>query len=155
MSPLTFVSIGALVVSFLYSLHCTHTLTAPGQPTAVMVDSTTLSTISLSWTASSGVVDSYDVMWERDISEKCPVVDEGSASITGGSTSFTITRLWGGSSYTITVTATNAAGSAVSSLVTVMLAKAGEELERWLESKHSSHVFCSSSISPSYFYHYI
>ena len=139
------------MISFL----CTHTLTAPGQPTAVMVDSTTLTTISLSWIAPSGVVDSYEVMWERDTTGKCPDVDQGSATITGGSNSFTITRLQEDSSYTITVTASNAAGSAVSSLVTVMLAEAGEEVERWLEGKHSSHVFCSSSVSPSYFYHCI
>ena len=107
-------------------------MTDPGQLTAVMVDSTTLTTISLSWTAPSGVVDSYEVMWERDTSGKCRDVDEGSATITGVSTSYTITRLQEDSSYNITVIATNAAWSTISRSITVMLAEAGEELERWL-----------------------
>ena len=81
--------------------------TVPGQP-SVNVTSTT--SISLSWSVPSGsVVDSYEVMWT---SEECPDdVDEGSATITDGSTSYTIESLREGSSYTITVTATNSAGT--------------------------------------------
>ena len=106
------------------SLHCT--LTAPGQPTAVMVDSITPTTISLSWTAANGTVDSYEVMWERDTSGQCPDVDEDSTNITGSSTSYTISGLQEDSSYTITVTATNAAGSTVSDSVTRMTSEAGK-----------------------------
>ena len=81
----------------------------PGQP-SVTATSTTATTISLSWSVPSGsVVDSYEVMWT---SEECPDdVDEGSATITDGSTSYTIENLREGSSYTITVTATNSAGT--------------------------------------------
>ena len=50
---------------------------------------------------------------------------ENSTIITGGSTSYTITRLEEDSNYTITVTATNAAGSAVSVPVTRMTREAG------------------------------
>ena len=84
----------------------------PGQA-SVSVDSTTATTISLSWSVPSGsVVDSYEVMWT---SEECSDdVDEGSATITDGSTSHTIESLREGSSYTITVTATNSAGTAPS-----------------------------------------
>ena len=90
---------------------------SPGQ-SSVTVSSTTATTISLSWSVPSGsVVDSYEVMWERETSEECPDEDEGSATITDGSTSYTITGLEEDSSYTITVTATNAAESAVSDLV--------------------------------------
>ena len=74
--------------------------------------STTATTISLSWSVPSGsVVDSYEVAWQRDTSGDCPDVDEGSMSITDGSNSYTISELEEYSDYTITVTATNAAGS--------------------------------------------
>ena len=100
----------------------------PGQP-SVTVSSTTATTISLSWSVPSGsVVDSYEVVWERDTSGECPDEDEGSATITDGSTSYTITGLEEDSSYTITVTATNAAGSAASDPVTGMTGEAGEGL---------------------------
>ena len=83
--------------------------------------------ISLSWSVPSGSeVDNYEVMWERDTSGECPDEDEGSATITDGSTSYTITGLEEDSSYTITVNATNAAGSAVSDSVTGKTTEAGE-----------------------------
>ena len=85
---------------------------------SVSVDSLTDTSISLSWTVSSGsVVDSYEVMWERDTSGECPDEDEGSITITGSSTSHTIMELEEGSSYTITVTASNVIGSTVSDSV--------------------------------------
>ena len=100
----------------------------PDQP-SVTVSSTNSTTISLSWSVPSGsVVDSYEVVWERDTSGECPDEDEGSATITDGSTSYTITGLEEDSSYTITVTATNAAGSVVSDPVTGMTWEAGEGL---------------------------
>ena len=95
---------------------------------AISVGTTTPTTISLSWTTADTVIDSYEVMWERDTSGECPDVDEGSAINTDGSTSYTITGLEEDSSYTITMTATNAAGSAVSVPVTAMTGEAGEEL---------------------------
>ena len=98
------------------------------QAPVVTVDSTAATTISLSWTSAGSVVDSYEVMWERDTSGECPDEDEGSATITDGSTSYTITGLEEDSSYTITVTVTNAAGSAVSDPVTGMTGEAGEGL---------------------------
>ena len=87
--------------------------------------STTATTISLSWTSAGSVVDSYEVMWQRDTSGDCPDEDEGSMSITDGSTSYAITGLAGVSSYTITVIATNAAGSTASEPLTVMTTGAG------------------------------
>ena len=101
-------------------------LAVPGQP-SVTVTSTTATSISLSWSVPSGsVVDSYVVMWT---SEECPDdADEGSAAITDGSTSYTIERLREGSSYTITVTATNSAGTAPSDSETAET----EEYSEWL-----------------------
>ena len=104
---------------------CACATAAPGQP-SVTVSSTTATTISLSWSVPSGVVNSYEVVWERDTSGECPDEDEGSATITDGFTSYTITGLEEDSSYTITVTATNAAGSAASDPVTGMTGEAGE-----------------------------
>ena len=64
----------------------------------------------------------------REIPQESLHEDEGSATITDGSTSYTITGLEEDSSYTITVTATNAAGNAVSDLVTGMTGETGEGL---------------------------
>jgi len=90
------------------------------------MDSTTAATISLSWSVPSGsVVNSHEVMWERDTSGGCPDEDEGSGTITDSSTSYTITRLEEDSIYIITVTATNAAGSAASEPVTGRTREAG------------------------------
>ena len=97
------------------------------------VGSTTPTTIPLTWTSAGSEVDSYEVTWERDTSGECPDVDEDSANITDGSTGYTISGLQEGSSYTITVTATNAAGSAVSDPVTAMTGEAGEGLVTWYE----------------------
>ena len=68
------------------------------------------------------------MVWERETSGGCPDEDEGSATITDGSTSYNITGLEEDSSYIITVTATNVAGSVVSDPVTGMTEQAGEGL---------------------------
>ena len=101
-------------------------VSVPGQP-SVSVTSTTATTISLSWSVPSGsVVDSYEVMWQRDTSGDCSDEDEGSMSITDGSTSYMITGRQEDSSYSITVTAVNAAGSSeVSDTVTDTTGEAG------------------------------
>ena len=75
------------------------------------VDGTTGSTVSLSWQSSGSVVDSYEVMWEASTAGSAP----GSTVLSG--TSYTITELEEGTDYSITVTATNAAGSAVSDTI--------------------------------------
>ena len=51
------------------------------------------------------MVDSYEVMWQRDTSGECPDEDEGSTTITDGSTDYTITELEEDSTYKVTVTA--------------------------------------------------
>ena len=94
----------------------------------VSVGFTTSTTIPLTWTSAGSQVDSYEVTWERDTSGECPDVDEDSATISGSSTSYTISGLEEDSNYTITVTATNTAGSAVSVPVTAVTGEAGEGL---------------------------
>ena len=79
-------------------------------------------------TASGSVVDSYVVMWETDDIGGCSgSSDMGSTTITDGSTSYAIMGLEEDSSYTITVTASNSAGSSEdSNTVTAMTLEAGE-----------------------------
>ena len=70
---------------------------------------------------------SYEVMWQRDTSVGCSDEDEGSTTITDGSTSYEIMGLEEDSSYSLTVTVANAAGSSeVSETVTAMTEEAGE-----------------------------
>ena len=76
------------------------------------VDGTTGSTVSLSWQSSGSVVDSYEVMWQASTAGSAP-----DSTVLFGSTSYTITELEEGTDYSITVTATNAAGSAVSDTI--------------------------------------
>ena len=90
-----------------------------------MVGLTTATTISLSWTSAGSVVDSYEVMWQRDTSGDCPDVNEDSMSVTDGSTSYMITGLEEDSSYTITVEAMNLIGMAISNTATGTTQEAG------------------------------
>ena len=89
-----------------------------------MVVFTSLTTASISWSILNDTVESYEVRWKRDTSGECADVDEGNATITDGSTSYTITGLEEDSNYTITVTA----GNAVSDLITANTGVAGEQV---------------------------
>ena len=99
----------------------------PGQPTVSLI-STTATTISFSWTVPSGsVVTEYLIEWQRDTSVGCSDKDQDSDTITD--TSYTINGLEEDSRYTITVTASNTAGSSeVSNSVTAVTEEAGERL---------------------------
>jgi len=89
------------------------------------VGSTTATTISLSWSVPSGsVVDSYEVMWEGDSIAN-------TTTITDGSTSYTITGLEEDSSYTVTVTATNAAGSIASCPGIIITENRGKYIQQY------------------------
>ena len=103
-------------------------MSVPGMPTAV-VSSTTGSMIHLTWSVPSGsVVESYEVKWERDTSGECPDEDVGNATITHGLTNFKIRYLEESSTYNISVTATNKAGSVASDPVIGMTRKTGRIL---------------------------
>ena len=88
----------------------------------------TATSISLSWTSAGSEAVSYEVMWETDDIGGCSGgSDMDSTTITDGSTSYDIMGLEEDSSYTITVTASNSAGSsAVSNTFTAMTMEAGE-----------------------------
>ena len=84
------------------------------------------------------------MMWARDTSGECSDEDEGSNTITHSFTSYTMSRLEENSSYTITVTANNVAGSAASNPVTGITGEEGEKLTDmlWMDNKiKSSPVF--------------
>ena len=104
------------------STYIVHVVSGP----VLSFGTTTATSISLSWTSAGSEVDSYEVMWQRDNSGECPDEDEDSTTITGGSTSYDIMGLEEDSSYSITVTASNTAGSAVSNTITAMTLEAGE-----------------------------
>ena len=90
---------------------------------------TTAITITISWTSAGSEGVGYEVMWERDTSLKCTGVSHmDSTTITDGSiASYDITELEEDSTYSITVTASNSAGSSeVSNTVTAMTMEAGE-----------------------------
>ena len=111
---------------FIVKGNLTHSAPVPGEPSASS-DSTTATSISLSWSVPSGsVVDEYLIQWERDTSGTCPDEDTDSTTISGGSaTGHTIPGLEEDSTYTITVTASNTAGSSnVSNTVTAMTLEA-------------------------------
>ena len=68
------------------------------------------------------------MMWQRDTTGECPDEDIGSTTITDSSTSYTITGLEEDSSYTITVTASNAAGKAMDDPVNITTMESGKTL---------------------------
>ena len=73
------------------------------------------------------VVGSYEVMLERDTSAgECPDEDEGSTIISDGSTSHTIRGLEEDSNNTISVRASNVAGSTISEFVSGVTREAGK-----------------------------
>ena len=94
------------------------------------------------------------MMWERDTSGECPDEDEGSATVPGDTTSYDIMGLAGISSYAITVTASNAVGSAVSEPVSEMTGEIGESSHVAVFHKMFVTIICLfstfSSISPSH-----
>ena len=85
---------------------CVCVVSAPGQP-SVSVTAITATSISLSWSVPSGsVVTSSEVMWRE--------ASSGTSEGTSGSltdTSYTIDQLESTTSYNITVTVSNTAGT--------------------------------------------
>ena len=84
---------------------------------SVTVDTTTATSLSLSWTSAGSNVDGYEVMWTSD---ECPGdVDEGNATITDiTEKSYIIEGLRKGTRYAITVSATYSAGTLPGDTVT-------------------------------------
>jgi hypothetical protein len=77
--------------------------TVPGAPTGLTVTGTSTTSVSLSWTAPSGTVTSYNVY------------ENGTRAASAAGTTDTVTGLNAGTSYTFAVTATNSAGESAKS----------------------------------------
>ena len=89
--------------------------------------------ISVSWTSSGAVVDSYEVLWDKATPDDCPDVHTGSATVSGTPpSSYDITGLFGDSAYIIRVNATNAAGSAISGPLVVFTEEHGNPLPNYV-----------------------
>ena len=98
----------------------------PSKPSDIVTGSISVTSISISWRIlNDSVVENYVLMWERDTSEECPDMDKNIITLSDVSTSYIITGLEEWSSYTITVTASNAAGYGSDS-ITVMTSEASE-----------------------------
>ena len=83
------------------------------------MSNTAATSISLIWSVPSGLeVDRYEVMWQRDTTGECSDEDEGSVTISGSSTSYTITDLEENSSYFVMLKALNAVGNVQSNETT-------------------------------------
>ena len=120
----------------------------PGKP-EIATTVSTATTISLSWSVPiDSVVTEYLIEWQRDTSVGCSDEDQDSTTITD--TSYTISGLEEDSRYTITVTASNTAGSSkVSNSVTAVTEEAGERLSLLVVLVYGP--LSHSSICPSLF----
>ena len=92
----------------------------PVEALVLSVVSATATTVSLSWSSAGFGVDSYEVMWQRDTSGDCPDEDDGNTILAGGSSTYNIfiTGLEEASTYTMTVTAMNEFGYAITNNIT-------------------------------------
>ena len=90
----------------------------------VTMTSVTSTTIPLTWTSAGSVVNRYEIVWTY--SGECSDVRGGRATVAGDMTSYTIESLEEYITYSITVTATNNVGSAISEVATVRTSEAGE-----------------------------
>ena len=88
-------------------------------------DTTTATTITISWTNAGSDGVSYEVMWERDITVGCSDEDEGSNTINDDSMNYVITDLFGISDYIITVIASNPINTETSNEIRSTTTEAG------------------------------
>ena len=84
----------------------------------------TSTSIPLTWTSAGSEAVSYEVEWTYD--GQCAGISGGRASVGVGMTSYTIEDLEEAVTYSITVNATNAVGSAVSDVANGMTSEAGK-----------------------------
>ena len=98
----------------------------------VTVDSTTSTSIHISWTTICQEVEQYEVAWKRDTTRECPAVEIVSSTLVNSSTGFNITELEENSHYMLTVTA-NTNGLAINNSVIGITAEAGNRRLVWYE----------------------
>ena len=90
----------------------------------------TSTTIPLTWTSAGSAVNSYsyEIVWRYD--GECSDVRGGRATVAGDMTSYTIEGVEEYITYSITITAANDVGSAVSEVATVRTSQSGEMISQ-------------------------
>ena len=109
----------------------------------------TPTTIPLTWTSAGSVVNSYEVEWRYD--GECSGVRGGSATVVGSMTNYSIEGLEEYITYSITVTADNSIGSALSEIATVRTSAASKLVCQVNSSKYIACVLPCSSLWSSHF----
>ena len=94
-------------------------------PPNVTLDTVGPFTASISWDGSGSVVGSYEVKWQRDTSGECGDEHQNSTTTSGSVNSYDIMNLFGNSMYSVTVTASNSAGTATSTALSISTSEAG------------------------------
>ena len=84
--------------------------------------------VSISWSSSGPVVTSYQVEWQRNTSGDCSDEHSDNTTVSGSTERYDIMGLFGDSSYSIRVRATNDAGSAISDPLVISTDEAGISL---------------------------
>ena len=107
----------------------------------VSLTSVTSTIIPLTWTSAGSVVNSYEVEWTYD--GECSDVRRSRATVAGDMTSYTIESVEEYITYSITVTATNNVGSAVSEVAIVRTSEVGEVISQVASSCPPCAVFYS------------
>ena len=120
--------------------HISSTVAVP----VVMADTTTATSISLSWATGGSEGVSYTVVWLRNTSGDCSDELQGNDTITDGSTNYDIVNLEEDSSYSIEVTASNAIGNETNETITKMTLTAGEIWNIWDNTSMNSVVLFSA-----------
>ena len=99
-------------------------VSAARAPVLVVESQSDAFTVSLSWTSAGSEAGSYLVVWQRDTGVGCLGEHGGNATV--AITSYTLTRLSGASSYTVSVTAfIGTASVAVSEELVIQTTEAG------------------------------
>ena len=117
----------------------------------VSLTSVTFTTIPLTWTSAGSVVNNYEIVWTYD--GECSDVRGGRATVAGDMTSYTIGGLEEYITYSITVTAANNVGNAVSEVATVRTSEAGEVISQ-VTIVHVLHVLCCTLCSSFWSSHF-
>ena len=91
-----------------------------------MLDTVGPFSATISWDGSGPVVDSYEVNWQRNTSGECGDEHQDSSTISGSDSSYDFTNLFGNSLYSVTVTASNSAGTATGTALFISTSEAGK-----------------------------
>ena len=105
-------------------MHVSNFAKVPGQP-FVEESNGRETTISISWSVPIGsVVEQYEVEWSSHQCSDGPI--DGSSTLIGAATNFTIEGLRAGTEYNVSVTAINSAGNFTSDVLNIHTLEMGE-----------------------------